>query len=281
MRTLESDQNHKFKVWKRLKSSRGRKKEDAFLVESQKLVAEALFSSLEAESLIFRKSDALSAQEKLADHLKKRTSSDQNALDPLFHRAFVLPDFLFAQLSQMESSDGVLAVFRNRLSRPFSEKKDKKIKGKGLLLDHIQDPGNAGAILRSAEAFGFGPILLVDTVDIENEKCLRASMGAAFRLDLFTLSAEEALTLKSQLSIPWYGAHMEGEDYRTMELADSFLLLIGNEGQGLRPSFQKKADKMLRIPMKKPVESLNAAVSASILMATFSHLPLEGKQKGL
>lgn len=72
MRTLESDQNHKFKAWKRLKSSRGRKKEDAFLVESQKLVAEALFSSLEAESLIFRKSDALSAQEKLADQLKKK-----------------------------------------------------------------------------------------------------------------------------------------------------------------------------------------------------------------
>ena len=202
-------------------------------------------------------------------------------MDPLFHRALVLPYSLFDQLSQMESSDGVLAVFRNRLSRPFSGKKDKKIKGKGLLLDHIQDPGNAGAILRSAEAFGFGPILLVDTVDIENEKCLRASMGAAFRLDLFTLSEEEALTLKSQLPLPWYGAHMEGEDYRMMELSNSFLLLIGNEGRGLRPSFQKKADKMLRIPMKKPVESLNAAVSASILMATFSHLPLEGKEKGL
>lgn len=276
MRSIESAQNIKYKGWKQLLTPRGRKKEGAFLVESRKLTAEALLAGLELETLIFRKSDANLLKDKLLDHLIKRGQIERDPLGELFDRAFVLPDSLFSKISQMEASDGVLAVIKGSLKKSFSEEEGKAIKGKCILLDHIQDPGNAGAILRSAEAFGFGPILLVDCVDVENEKCLRSSMGAAFRLDLYTLSEDQALSLKKNPCLPWYGADMEGEDYRTLEVPESLMLLIGNEGQGLRPSFEKALEKRVSIPMNEPVESLNAAISASILMASFRYFALKG-----
>lgn len=271
MRLIESEQNKKFKSWKQLLSARGRKKEGAFLVESRKLIAEALLSSLKPGSLVFQKSHFENSFSQLLDQLQERGANDRKLLkEKIAKISFVLDDSLFTKLTQMQSPDGILAIFEGSLKKSFSELDVKKIKGKILLCDYIQDPGNAGAIFRSAEAFGFGPIFLVDSVDVENQKCLRSSMGAAFRLDFYDITEKQAIFLKKELSLPWYAADMKGEDYRTINYPDDLILLIGNEGNGLRSSFQAQADKIVKIPMKEPVESLNAAVSASILMARFS-----------
>ncbi len=129
-----------------------------------------------------------------------------------------------------------------------------------LLLDRVQDPGNVGTMLRTAEAFGFaGALLLQGCADPYSPKTLRGSMGAVFRLNICMLSALETFPL------PIYAAVQNGEDVTTAEKRPC-ILAIGNEGQGLSSDIIFAAEKRVTIPMRGRAESLNAATAAAILM---------------
>jgi TrmH family RNA methyltransferase len=137
-----------------------------------------------------------------------------------------------------------------------------------LILDGLQDPGNLGTILRSAEAFGAGGVLcLPGTVSAWNSKAVRASAGSLFRLPLLTVSAEDCFARLHAAGVKVFATAVHGaEPAPRVDLAGPVALLIGNEGNGVSDHLAAQTDGTITIPCPGPVESLNAAVAASVLL---------------
>jgi TrmH family RNA methyltransferase len=137
-----------------------------------------------------------------------------------------------------------------------------------VVLAGLQDPGNLGTILRSAEAFGASGILsLPGTVSEWNPKAVRASAGSVFRLPLLAVSEEDCLTRLRKASVKiWTTAVHGAEAADCIDLAGAVALLIGNEGNGVPQELAARADGAVTIPCPGPVESLNAAVATSVLL---------------
>lgn len=260
---INSSSNPTYKTWLKLKNKRGRDREDAFLIESRKLIADYLASTHELTYLVCQKEDHPSLMESLKQALHR--FDDPRIEDKLNHiRWTFLSKELFDELTEMESSDGLIGVASGRLSTQLTSSKEAS---RILLLDNLQDPGNVGTLLRSAEAFGFKTVIGLDSVDFENSKVLRASMGSAFRLTLHSTKLEQLLTWVADKDIPIIGADMGGEDYRVFEWPSSFCLALGNEGNGLRNEMNALIRHSISIPMTGLVESLNVAVSGSVIMS--------------
>jgi RNA methyltransferase, TrmH family len=137
-----------------------------------------------------------------------------------------------------------------------------------LVLAGIQDPGNLGTVIRSAEAFGAdGIISLPGTVSAWNPKAVRASAGSVFRLPLLTVSEDEMFENIRGAGVHVVATTVQGAQAPDqMNLADPVALIIGNEGNGIPMNLAAKADGAITIPCPGPVESLNAAVAASVLL---------------
>jgi RNA methyltransferase, TrmH family len=137
-----------------------------------------------------------------------------------------------------------------------------------LVLAGLQDPGNLGAILRSAEAFGAtGVVSAPGTVSAWNPKAVRASAGSVFRVPLVAAGADECFTRLRRAGVKlWTSAAQGGKPACLANLAGPAALIIGNEGNGVPPELASKADGALTIPCPGAVESLNAAVAAGILL---------------
>jgi|HubBroStandDraft_1064217.scaffolds.fasta_scaffold72327_2 TrmH family RNA methyltransferase len=137
-----------------------------------------------------------------------------------------------------------------------------------LVIAGVQDPGNLGTILRSAEAFGAdGVISLPGTVNAWNPKAVRASAGSLFRLPLLTVGAEECFTHLHEANVKiWTTTVHAAEPADLVNLAGPVALLIGNEGNGVPDELAARCDGALTIPCPGPVESLNASVAASVLL---------------
>lgn len=179
-------------------------------------------------------------------------------------RIFVLPDELFRQVSATESSQGVLA-----LVRPPKWNLEELFRGRALvvILDGIQDPGNAGAIVRAAEAFGAtGAIFLKGTVDAYNPKTLRASAGSLFRLPLaLDMDGVLARAAVEQKRMDLYAAMPGGKKtLDEVDLSRRFALIVGSEGHGVSEKLRSGALD-LRIPTGG-VESLNVAMAAGVIL---------------
>ena len=138
-----------------------------------------------------------------------------------------------------------------------------------VALDAVQDPGNAGTILRSAEAAGASAVIaLKSTVDLYAPKVLRSAMGSAFRLPLATeVTADELLAACAQSGVQVVAAAMEAEsNYDEYDWRQPALLLLGNEGNGLQHKLLERADTRIRIPLHPSVESLNVAAAAAVIL---------------
>jgi TrmH family RNA methyltransferase len=137
-----------------------------------------------------------------------------------------------------------------------------------LVLDGLQDPGNLGTILRSAEAFGAdGVISLPGTVSAWNPKAVRASAGSVFRVPLLAASIEECFTCLREAGVKVFTTVVHGaQSAHIVDLAGPVALLIGNEGNGVSDPVAYEAAAAITIPCPGPVESLNAAVAASVLL---------------
>ncbi len=136
-----------------------------------------------------------------------------------------------------------------------------------ILLEHLQDPGNLGTIIRMAEGAGItGIILSKDTVDIYNSKVIRSTMGSVFRVPfLYVEDVIKSAELLNQQGICTYAAHLQGEELYSYDYTKGSCVFIGNEGNGLSDGLTKEARYKLRIPMEGKVESLNAATAATII----------------
>ena len=176
-------------------------------------------------------------------------------------------DELFAKMSDTQTPQGILCVMRQP---QYSLKQMLQTKAPLLVvLENLQDPGNLGTIMRTGEGAGItGVIMSRQTVDIFNPKVIRATMGSIFRVPfLYVDSLEEAIREMHDNGIHTYAAHLEGKKYYdSFSFREGTAFLIGNEGNGLRRETAELAGDYLKIPMEGKVESLNAAIAASLLM---------------
>lgn len=243
METLTSLKNPKVLSWRSLKDKRGRDSQHSFLVEGVRMVREALSSSFTVLALLIRE--------------------DWNPVFalPAEIPVYLLPDHVFQSVCDTKTPQGVAAVIA--LEVPEAS-------GPHLVaLDGVQDPGNVGTIIRTADAAGFDGVLLSpDCADLFSPKVLRSTMGSIFRLGFsFPSSLPDALSLLKNDGYSVLSSQLDGEPfYDRKNVSGSFVLIIGNEGNGVSDPVRSVATHRLCLPMRGGAESLNASVAAGIMM---------------
>lgn len=237
---LTSKNNPLIKETASLKEKKGRRQCGAFLVEGRKMAQECQRSGLIVERVF------------LSETYREDVCWEENKI-------VRVSDDVFSYLSDEKTPQGVLC----RVKIP--EKTLRAPKGKSLLLDGVSDPGNLGTILRTANAAGYNEVFLTnDCVDPYAPKSVRASMSGLFFTRLYFGTREEILT--ALRGMPLYVADMDGENVFTENAPEQFVLAIGNEANGISKEVFAAATKTVKIPMSETQESLNAAVSAGIIM---------------
>lgn len=179
-------------------------------------------------------------------------------------RVVEVPRGLMEYISPMETPQGVLFSAR----RPAEHLPDELTGKRYLALEGVQDPGNVGTILRTADAFeADGLFFLTGCADLYSPKTLRASMGAAFRRPVWSCTLEELIPLLKRAGLPLVGTALREDtvDVRQADLSRA-VLLIGSEGRGLSQAALAACDQTVRIPMSERCESLNAAVAAAVAL---------------
>jgi TrmH family RNA methyltransferase len=176
-------------------------------------------------------------------------------------RVVRVPEDVMASISPMEAPQGALFLGKLPEQQEFVPKKGM------LILDGVQDPGNIGTILRTADAMDVPVVLLEGCADPWSWKVIRSTMGAAFRTPVVQASWEEVLGKCREAGIPIGVTALSDRavDIRSAKLSD-MALVIGSEGRGVRKEVLENADHELIIPMNPHCESLNAAIAAAIVM---------------
>ena len=246
---ISSKSNAKIKnVKKLLNSAKERRLQSVLVIEGLRLVREA--------------SPEICEQLFLSESLSKAGEFDTS----LYKNVEIVSDEVFHSLSDTVTPQGVLAVVKQPswTLEQLSFENGCRL----LLLDDIQDPGNLGTILRTAEAAGVDMVIMSEgCADIFNPKVIRSTMGSIFRLPFVTDDLVSVIEMLKTEGVTVYGAALEGSsDYREVEFSEKTAIVIGNEGNGISGNVLNAVNEKIRIPMKGQIESLNAAVSAAILL---------------
>lgn len=224
------------------RSSAAREEKGLFLCDGQKLLQEALRSGVSVETVLWKENRAADL--------------------PPFPQEALLPADLFDYVSPMSNSPGPL--FSVRMPSAPDLYKVRRV----LALEELQDPGNVGTVLRTADAFGVDLVVLLEgCADLYAPKTVRASMGAVFRQAAVRMDAEAFISFCREKNLPLWGAALTdtARDLRSLPL-DPAAVLIGSEGHGLSRELLRACDGEIIIPMSGEAESLNAAVAAAIVM---------------
>ena len=245
MEKIESVNNPKVKQIAKLHQRKERKKVGQFLIEGHHLVEEAAKSGVSIEMIL------------TVDPEKLTYDMVQNS-----KQQYEITFKVAEKLTQTEAPQGIYAVCSMEMNYNIQDLK------KVIYLDRIQDPGNVGTIIRTADAAGFDAVVISKgTVDIYNDKVLRSSQGSLFHIPVIEMEFE---TIKAEFKGHIYGTSLEGgSEYRTIDPADNVLLVLGNEGQGVDNNILNQTDNNLYVPIFGEAESLNVAVCAGILMYYF------------
>lgn len=232
------------------KKSKARNEEGVFVVEGLRMFAEVPHERVEK----------VYASETFYNKKKQDFNWEQFSLE-------ILSDNVFKHVSDTQTPQGVLCVVKQKKYdvETLLDRENPHF----MVLDNLQDPGNLGTIVRTAEGAGVDAVFMSkDCVDIYNPKTIRSTMGSIYRVPtIYIEDTIKLLELFKERAIKSCAAHLDGkntydkEDYRT-----GTAILIGNEGNGLRDEVSEKADIWVRIPMEGKVESLNAAIAASVFM---------------
>ena len=247
-----------------LKEKKYREKHGTFLVEGVKLVKEAFASRLPVTHIF------ISAQKKDAvlNELPLETLINGEAGAP---EIILLSEACFDKICTEKAPQGVIAAIKYL---DFFKRIDKingvEISPNALFLSSVRDPGNLGAIIRSAVAFGTDTLILsADSADIYHPKVLRAAMGSVFKIKVLIV-ADEIGFVKAQRA---HGKRFFAAELRenalpldTLSLREGDVFVIGNEGHGISPELSSACDGSVYIPIESGVESLNASVAASVLL---------------
>jgi TrmH family RNA methyltransferase len=245
---ITSAENPRIKRAQKLKTRKGRDREGLFLLEGKKLLLEALKSKFRVED-IFILDDGVNRNE--------LTELDAYGIKPT-----LVPAHIFKLLTETETPQGFLAT----VAKPEAQLPKS---GSLVVLDRLQDPGNVGTMIRSADAAGFAGVIFVKgTVDPFAGKTVRAAAGAILRLPFYFAEDEAAVfSIVNAAGIRSFACTMFAEkSYTEADLRGDIALIVGNEGGGISQDFLAGAAERIYIPMREQSESLNAAVAGSIFM---------------
>ena len=246
METITSRQNPLCTHLRKLAASVSyRRRSGEFLCDSPKLLEEALLWQGDLHTVV------------CTEHAARPPS-------PEGVRLVQVPPDVMKSVSPAETPQGVLSVC-GMPDRTLPEKLEGK---RYVILDGVQDPGNVGTILRTADAFRADGVLLVNAcADLYNPKTVRATMGAVFRCPVWTCGVPELRALLTASGLPLYGAALRTDtvDARSVDYGRC-AIAIGSEGKGLSRELLAVCDRTVLIPMSDHCESLNAAIAASVLL---------------
>ena len=179
-------------------------------------------------------------------------------------RIFLVDYKTIEQLSDSKTPQGVVCIIEyipHILEKP---------KTNFLVIDGLQDPGNVGSLIRTAAACGFNYVYLIDSVKITNLKLIRSSVGTIFNVRVFELSRETFIEKIKEWHLKLLKADMNGTNIFEFNINEQIGVVIGNEGQGVSKEISNLCSHSISIPMKNNVESINAAISGSIIMYEIS-----------
>ena len=244
---ITSIDNAMVKEARSLNDKKHRRFHAKFLVDGEKLVNEVVCGACEIDKIFVDSS---------------RLSDFGYILEKFDGRVVPVSSKVIASISENVTPQGIIAEVFMRETGEFEPEQNEPI----LVLDRIQDPGNLGTIIRTAAATGFQTIVLIDTVDPYSPKVVRSSSGGVFYTDIYRMIESEIISYCKKKNIELLVADMGGINVFKNELPkNNFALVIGNEGQGVSDTF-KEEGKAVSLPMKSQMESLNAGISASVLM---------------
>jgi TrmH family RNA methyltransferase len=262
VRVVESKQNARLKELRKALSSPGRGPLALVGIEGPKLIEEALRAGLRVKT-IFAAQGADQTSGRASERILEKLSLPRET--EILH----LPKKLLDQALATETPQSIAALLEppkwtweqllgsRRNSAPLV-----------VVLAGLQDPGNLGTILRSAEAFGAtGVVSLPGTVSAWNAKAVRASAGSVFRVPFLTSEIDDCIPRLHGSGLAILAALSHGaQQVHSVDLARPVAVIIGNEGNGVPGALAARADSTITIPFPGPVESLNAAVAASVLL---------------
>ena len=242
MTIITSKANSVVKNAKKLHQKKYRK--SAYLIEGWHLFEEAVQAGVRIEKIF--------ALESYRDQLDD------------FPQTIWVSEEILLDLADTQTPQGIVAVIqKEEVGLPdFSQ-------GKFLFLEDVQDPGNVGTMIRTADAAGFTGVIVSDkSADIYSLKTLRSMQGSHFHLPIYRMSSQALLKETKEAAIPVLATTLSKDsvDYRELPPIENFVLVMGNEGQGISPLMAESADQLVHISMKGQAESLNVAVAAGILI---------------
>lgn len=245
MDVIASVQNPRIKAWKKLHTKKGRDKSGLFFIEGDHLIEEAIRSDIVIKELIVEEHQSL--------------PDAWTALDVPVVR---VTQAVLNDLCETETPQGFAAVCEqpSLMNLPLDD-------GRFLFIDGVQDPGNLGAMIRTAEAAGITGVVIGDgTVDVYNGKVIRSTQGSLFHIPVQKMDLEEAVEICKEAKVPVFGTSLQGSTFNALAPQDSFALIMGNEGSGVRARLLDMTDQNLYIPIYGKAESLNVAVACGIVL---------------
>lgn len=223
-----------------------REQEGLFIAEGPKLVLELLLSGTAKIQELFALADWINENKKQLAKTKVTEITEKE----------------LERISQLKTPNKVLAIVQQFDNSATIDTKDKI----SLVLDNVQDPGNLGTIIRTADWFGIEQIICSpDTADVYNSKVVQATMGSIARVRVFYTDLGKWLA--EQKEVPIYAAVLGGEDVAAMKKIQDGIIIIGNESKGISDEILRLADVKITIPQKGKAESLNAAVATGIILS--------------
>ena len=246
MTIITSKANSVVKNAKKLHQKKYRK--SAYLIEGWHLFEEAVQAGVTIEKVF--------ALESYRDQLAA------------FPQTIWVSEEILLDLADTQTPQGIVAVIqKEEVGLPNLHQ------GKYLFLEDVQDPGNVGTMIRTADAAGFTGVIVSDkSADIYSLKTLRSMQGSHFHLPIYRMPVATFVEEAKKSNLPLLATTLsrESKDYRELSSLENFVLVMGNEGQGISSVMAESADQLVHIGMKGRAESLNVAVAAGILMFYFS-----------
>ena len=246
MTIITSKANSVVKNAKKLHQKKYRK--SAYLIEGWHLFEEAVQAGVTIEKIF--------ALESYRDQLAA------------FPQTVWVSEEILRDLADTQTPQGIVAVIqKEEVGLPDLHQ------GKFLFLEDVQDPGNVGTMIRTADAAGFTGVIVSDkSADMYSLKTLRSMQGSHFHLPIYRMSLASFVEEAKKTAMPILATTLskESKDYRELSPLEDFVLVMGNEGQGISSVMAESADQLVHIGMKGRAESLNVAIAAGILMFYFS-----------
>lgn len=253
---ITAKENNKVKYTKSLLKSKGRNKENKFIIEGFRILTLAIECNASLDYIFIN--DDFENKEEHLKLLKIIKSKNINI--------YKTTNKIFDELIDTENTQGILGVVNfNKKNIEDNLSDDHRFV---LILDRIQDPGNMGTIIRTADAAGVDAIIVLKgCVDIYNPKVVRSTMGSIFDMNIINATQEETIRLLKLKNFDIVSSYLNTNNYyNTTEYNYKTALVIGNEANGINNELISQSDILVKIPIYGNAESLNAAISSAILM---------------